>query len=209
VSVVPSDGRRSEFRAFEQLLREAHRGSQDALGELLELFRRVLLHAAQREVPADLRSKSGASDLVQETFLDAHRDFARFTGTTRDDLCAWLRCLLRHNFANFLRDYRARGKRRAALERPLGDLAHAGQGGGRTPLKEVPSPSDVAARRESADRCRRAVERLDCARREVLRLRIHDGLSYQEIGRRLALSPEAARKLLTRTIRQVGAELGE
>ena len=205
---MPSDDRRPGYRHFDQLLREAHGGDREALGQLLDLFRRVLLHAAQRDLPADLRSKAGASDLVQETFLDAHRDFPRFTGTTRQDLCAWLRCLLRHNFANFRRSFRTCAKRRVALERPLADLARPGPGAP-APVKEVPTPSESAVRRESADRCRRAVERLDGVRREVLRLRIQSGLSYQEIGLRLALSPEAARKLLTRTIRQVGGELGE
>ena len=41
---------------------------------------RVLLLVANREMGHDLKSKEGASDLVQETLLEAYRDLGRFTG---------------------------------------------------------------------------------------------------------------------------------
>src|SRR5262245_37348302 len=61
-------------------LTEALAGSHEALGHALEGCRGYLLHVAMQELDADLASKAGASDLVQETFLEAQRDFARFQG---------------------------------------------------------------------------------------------------------------------------------
>jgi RNA polymerase sigma-70 factor (ECF subfamily) len=206
---VSSDYQRVECPDFEQLLRAAHGGDREALGHVLGLFRRVLLHAAQRDLPADLRSKSGASDLIQETFLDAHRDFARFTGTTREELHAWLRCLLRHNFANLLRDYRTRQKRQVRRERPLGESDEPNPGCGGRPVREVVTPSEAAIRRESAERWRRAAGRLEGPRHEVFRMRCDERLSYEEIGLRLEMSPEAARKLFGRALRQVTDALGD
>ena len=53
------------------LLVAARRGSREALGNALEACRRYLLAIASRELDPDLRGKGGASDLVQETFLEA------------------------------------------------------------------------------------------------------------------------------------------
>ena len=56
-------------------------------------FRHYLLRIAEQELDPDLRAKGGASDLVQLTFLEAQRDFARFHGDTAAELRAWLRRL--------------------------------------------------------------------------------------------------------------------
>src|SRR5438128_1316436 len=97
----------------------ARRGSDEALGKLFLRYQKVLLRIAARELPPDLRSKCGASDLVQETFLEAQRDFPRFEGTTDAELFAWLKCVLKNNSLNFVRDYRRRQKRAIRCESPL------------------------------------------------------------------------------------------
>ncbi len=78
-------------------LEEARDGSPEAMGRLLEDYRQYLLLVAQRELDPALRAKGGASDLVQETFLEAQRDFPQFTGTRDDELRVWLRRLLLNN----------------------------------------------------------------------------------------------------------------
>jgi RNA polymerase sigma-70 factor (ECF subfamily) len=69
-------------------LPEARAGSPEALGRALEGCRLYLLALAERELDAGLRAKGGASDLVQETFLEAQRDFARFRGDSEAELLA-------------------------------------------------------------------------------------------------------------------------
>src|SRR5438105_3396849 len=109
-------------------LQEAQAGSRDALGRALEACRAYLLLIARHEMPADLRAKGGASDLVQETFLEAQRDFAQFQGQTAEELQAWLRRLLLNNIANFVRRYRETDKRDARREVPLRDEGAVGRG---------------------------------------------------------------------------------
>ena len=75
----------------DDLIAQARAGSAEALGQLLVTYQRYLLLVAERELDPDLRAKGSASDLVQETFLEAQRDFARFQGSSRDELRAWLR----------------------------------------------------------------------------------------------------------------------
>src|SRR5689334_24673418 len=67
---------------FGRLLRDARRGSLKALGQVLEGCRMYLLLVANEEFDLDLKDKLGPSDVVQETFLDAQRDFSQFAGTT-------------------------------------------------------------------------------------------------------------------------------
>src|SRR5689334_17428277 len=75
----------------EQLLSLARAGSSQALGQLLEVYRNYLALLARLQIGRRLQGKVEAADLVQETFLAAHRDFARFRGTTEGELVRWLR----------------------------------------------------------------------------------------------------------------------
>jgi hypothetical protein len=64
----------------ERWLPEARAGSQEAVSQALEACRGYLLLIVQRELAPDLRAKAGASDLVQDTIMEAQRDFAGFQG---------------------------------------------------------------------------------------------------------------------------------
>ena len=74
----------------EQLLQEARSPDGAALGRLLELYRRYLSLLARVQIGQRLQGKVDASDIVQETFLDAHRNFARFRGASEAELVGWL-----------------------------------------------------------------------------------------------------------------------
>jgi len=67
----------------ERLLDDARRGNAHARGELLELYRTYLRLVARSLISSALRVKLEPSDLVQETFLKAHRDFTQFAGQKR------------------------------------------------------------------------------------------------------------------------------
>ena len=71
---------------FGRLIDEARGGSALAMGQLMERCRRYLLLVANDSLDSDLRPKVGASDLVQDTFLEAHQDFSHFHGTTEREL---------------------------------------------------------------------------------------------------------------------------
>src|SRR5438105_7704898 len=51
-------------------LAQARAGSREALGQALEACRRYLLRIAEDDLDPALRAKGGASDLVQQTFLE-------------------------------------------------------------------------------------------------------------------------------------------
>jgi RNA polymerase sigma-70 factor (ECF subfamily) len=64
----------------ERLLEKARRGDASARGELLELYRNYLRLVARSLISSAGRVKLEPSDLVQETFLKAHREFTQFAG---------------------------------------------------------------------------------------------------------------------------------
>jgi len=189
----------------ERLLAPARAGAPDGLGRLLEACRGYLLLLARQELDGDLRAKGGSSDLVQETFLEAHRDFSRFRGTTAAELLGWLRQLLHNNARDFTRRYAGGGKRDPLREIPLQALF--GEGAAEPPFAGSSSPSEKAIRRERVERVRQALARLPEDHRQALLLRYQEGRSFQEIGERLGRSENAARKLWLRALGQLKQQL--
>jgi RNA polymerase sigma-70 factor (ECF subfamily) len=187
---------------FGRWLSAARDGSRDALGSAFEACRLYLLSVARHELNEALRAKGGASDLVQETFLEAQRAFDRFQGNSEGELRAWLRQLLHHRAAKFGRRYRTTQKRRLARETALS--AAAGQGELRA---ELPSPSTQLMALEQAQRLRQALERLPDDYRRAITLRYVEQYSFEEIGRLMQRTPNAARLLWLRAIERVKHEL--
>jgi RNA polymerase sigma-70 factor (ECF subfamily) len=188
-------------------LAAAQAGSREALGQVLETFRAYLLLIADRELDSELRAKGGASDLVQETFLEAQRDFGGFHGNSGDELRAWLRRLLLNNVANFTRQYRARAKREVGREVPLeaGGSSHE-RGAGLA--ADMLSPSGQAAAHEQAEALARAVQRLPPDYRQVLALRHEEQLGFEQIGQRMQRTANAARMLWLRAVERLQKEMG-
>jgi RNA polymerase sigma-70 factor (ECF subfamily) len=189
----------------DRLVAGARAGSREALGRALENCRRYLLAIAERQLDPDLRSKGGASDLVQETFMEAHRDFARFQGSSPDELRAWLRQVLLHNVGAFTRRFRATSKR--AVDREVGLHANRASGGPDDgPAGSTLTPSGVAIENEQVLALRRALERLPEDYRRVVVLRFEEERSFEEIGRLTDRSPDAARKLWSRAMERLRQE---
>jgi RNA polymerase sigma-70 factor (ECF subfamily) len=189
-----------------QYLPAARAGSREALGQALELCRGYLLRVANQGLDEDLRAKGGASDLVQETFLEAQRDFGSFQGSSEQELLAWLRRLLLHNVANFTRRYRGTDKRRLGREIELeGAKAPAGRKG--RLATDTPSPSSEAIAHEQAEKIQQALERLPEDYCRVILLRNQERRSFGEIGGLMGRSAEAARRLWSRAVERLQREL--
>jgi RNA polymerase sigma-70 factor (ECF subfamily) len=188
-------------------LAAAQAGSREALGQVLETFRAYLLLVADREMDPELRAKGGASDLVQETFLEAQRDFAQFHGTSVEELRAWLRRLLLNNVANFTRQYRQRAKRDIDREVALeaGGSSHE-RGAGLA--ADILSPSGQAVAHEQAEALAQALQRLPPDYRQVLAWRHEEHHTFEEIGQRMERTANAARMLWLRAVERLQKEMG-
>src|SRR5262245_37389049 len=137
--------------APEQLLALARARSSSALGQLLELYRSYLMLLARLQISRRLQGKVEAADLVQETFLAAHRHFVRFRGTTEPELVSWLRQILASRLAKVLRHYWGTQSRDVRMERALAEeLDQSSQVLDQGLVAPHSSPSQQAVRREEA-----------------------------------------------------------
>src|SRR6478609_2001480 len=103
------------------LLARARAGEVDVLGELFERFRNYLSVLARVQIGRRLQRKVEEADLVQETFLEAHRGFDRFRGTSEAELVQWLRQIMASRVAMLVRHYCGTQRRNIDLERALAD----------------------------------------------------------------------------------------
>jgi RNA polymerase sigma-70 factor (ECF subfamily) len=182
------------------LLARARVSDEAALGRLLELYRNYVRFMARALISQPLKARLDASDLVQETFLKAYREFGGFLGSTEPELVAWLRQILVRTVADQVKRHRARGRdyrREEPLEAILERSSLAVQERLAAPLS---SPSGHAIRREQAVLLADALETLPADYREVFVLRTLEHVPIEEIAARMDRSVNAVRKLWTRAM---------
>src|ERR1700693_3569753 len=158
-----------------QWLAAARAGSADALGQALDACRDYLLLIAQQELDPNLRAKGGASDIVQETFLEAQRAFENFQGTSDEELRAWLRHILFNNLGDFTRRYRDTDMRAVAREVGLAGEGSSAEMGANL-AAELSTPSAHALEQEEAELLVQAMDRLTDDYRRVILLRYREEL---------------------------------
>jgi RNA polymerase sigma-70 factor, ECF subfamily len=200
------DGSALDQAAMADSLRQSRSGSADAAGQVLEACRHYLLLIANRELPTEVRQKVGASDMVQDTFAEAHRDLPRFLGQNEDQLRAWLRRILLNNVANARRHYLQTGKRDVAREVALGDAPSGEDWLGLAPSRAA-SPSSEVVRDEDARLLEQALSKLPEHLRQVIVMRHRENKSFAEIGQAQGRSAAAARKSWVRGLEKLQREL--
>jgi RNA polymerase sigma-70 factor, ECF subfamily len=194
----------------EQMLHEAKSGREAALGPLLELYRTYLRLLARIEIGRRLQGKLDASDLVQETFLEAHRNFRLFRGTDEPQFVHWLRQILAAKVANLVRHYIGTQKRDARLEQELeANLNNSSRMLGAELAASLDSPSQQAVRREQAVLLANALECLPPDYREVIILRHLEELTFPEVAQRMGRTLNSVQKLWLRGLARLRQVFGE
>jgi RNA polymerase sigma-70 factor (ECF subfamily) len=175
----------------------------------LEHYRSYLQLLARMHLDPRLKGKLDASDIVQQTLLQAHQARDQFRGRGEDERAAWLRQILARNLAHAVRDF-GRDKRDVAREHSL----EAALGASSARLEawlaaEQSSPSQQAQRNEQAVRLAQALDELPEAQREAVVLHYFQGCTVADVGRQLGRSAEAVAGLLHRGLKQLRAHLRE
>ncbi|MFM7151263.1 MAG: sigma-70 family RNA polymerase sigma factor [Gemmataceae bacterium] len=191
--------------ALDRLVTLARQGSSEALGQILESCRQYLLLVANELLDFNLREKVGASDLVQDTFLEAQRDFGGFHGDQEEELLAWLRRILLNNLADARRRYQHTDKRDVEREFSFHEVPPELL---QASLAQEDSPRAQLIAREITSRVQECLAKLPEADQQVLIWRNYDLCSFAEIGRRLGKTEEAARKVWIRAVEQLEQLLG-
>jgi RNA polymerase sigma-70 factor (ECF subfamily) len=190
-----------------KLLDRARQGDPEALGRLLEAQRAGLHRLAERQLEGRIAIRVDASDVLQQTFLEAYRCFPQFSGRDKRELVAWLRSILDHKVAGAIRDHALLQKRDVGRERSMDDS----RGGGPT-LKQdldanLTSPSQKAIRGEQAERLSEALAALPEDQREAVRLRHLEGWALADIAVRFGRTPTATAGLIKRGMKALRRQL--
>ena len=160
---------------------------------LVRVRRRVRGAAKGRGIDA----VTDPSDLTQDTLLAALRHHAAFSGETENELVKWLLGILDHRATDVVRESRTR-KRGGGRVGPLGE--HDAPAAGDT-------PSQAASADEQVRRVTALLRQSPLRTQEVVNL--HSlGHSFAEIGRRLNISDDAARRCYLNFKEQATAVLG-
>ncbi len=175
----------------------------------LEQYRNYLKLLADLQLSPRLRVKEGASDIVQQTMLDAHQDLAGFRGKSEAELRAWLRMILTNNLLTLARRYgtlkRATGREvtlQHQLEKSSALLHH-------NLVAEQTSPSEALIKKERSEQLAEALLKLLEDERSAVILKHYHNWSVAEIAQHLGRTQEAVAGLLRRGLKKLRGHLQE
>src|SRR5262249_33510397 len=135
----------------ESMLREARAGDAALLGRLLEHYRCYLSLLARVQIGQRLQGKIDEADVDQDVFLEAHRHFPTFKGTSEPQFTACLRQILATTLANLFRRYLGTRRRDVRLEQDITDAINRSSIAlNKGLIARESSPSHQATRREQA-----------------------------------------------------------
>ncbi len=186
---------------FEELIHRARSGDESAENELLQKCRSYVSLIARAQVEGWMRTKFDASDLVQQTLLEAHQGIKNFKGETEAEWLGWLRGILNHNTLDFARKYQGAAKRNVSREFSID------QGGDDSVQRELKdqteTPSRILLNREQEILMAEAVSQLPADYQEVVMLRNLQRLSFKEVAERMDRSSGAVQMLWLRALNRL------
>jgi RNA polymerase sigma-70 factor (ECF subfamily) len=191
------------------LIARARRGDEAALGRLLEENRAAVLAEAGRQLRGRLAARVDPADIVQQTFLEACRDFERFEGHSELQFVSWLRTILNRNIAGQLRDHTRVAKRDLRREWSLDDSQGGGEPLWRRIVAGQSTPSQRAMQAEDFARLAVALRALTDDQREAVRLRHLEGWPLARIAERLGRSTAATAGLIKRGVQALRERIVE
>jgi len=192
---------------IDKLFTSARQGSGTCLGRLLALYTNYLKLLVAAQLDQRLRGRVSPSDIVQDAFFEAHRDFDQFRGQSTAEFAAWLRRIAVNNILRVVEQHVLAEKRDVRREVSLEEI------GRRLEQSTVrlesllaehsDSPSGCAVRREHELLLADALAELPADYREIIVLRHIEGLPFDDVARRMARSPGAARMLWLRALKSL------
>lgn len=185
---------------FARLLHLAREGDGSALGRLLEAYRSYLTLLARLQIDRRLQGKFDASDVAQDTFLEAQQSIDRFYGESEEELLRWLRGIMANRLAKWARRFYGTRCRDVCSERRLAEELDRSSQAFQALAGSQTSPSENAVRHERAVLLAEALMRLPDDYREVITLRQLEEQRFSEVAENMGRSADSARKLWIRAL---------
>jgi len=167
---------------------------------VLSRYRGYLRMLAELQLDPRLRGKLDASDLVQQSMIQAYEAWDQLRGASDEERLAWLKTIVARNVLHALRDFR-RAKRDVCRELSLEGIVDDSSARLESWLSAGQStPSGRVARAEQLLRIAGAVENLPQGQRDAVVLFYWQGCSLAEISVNLGRSVSAVVGLLHRGV---------
>src|SRR3954464_7387786 len=191
----------------EELFMSARGGSGSCLGQLLALYTNYLKLLVSAQLDNRLRARVSPSDIVQESFYEAHRDFGDFRGSSIGEFVVWLRRIVVNNILRVVEQHVLAEKRDVRREVSLEEIGRRLEQSTvrlETLLaQQAESPSGCASRREDEVLLADTLAQMPADYRDVIVLRHIEGLSFEEVAARMDRSAGAVRMLWLRALKKM------
>ncbi len=193
-----------------ELVLKAKSGDAEAFRELVLMYERRLVNLAYSKS----RNTEDAKDIVQDSFLKAWKNIAKFKGDS--SFYTWIYRIVSNMTIDYSRK-RYRQRERAVGESEVLDLTlQQSPDSHRMPMGHVAGPMQQLENAELAGNLKLAIEDLSPEHREVVVLREIEGLSYAEISEAVGCSRGTvmsrlhhARKKLQNFLRNISSDRSE
>jgi RNA polymerase sigma-70 factor (ECF subfamily) len=177
-------------------------GDEAAFTEIVARYREKMLHVAFRR----LNNHADAEEIVQDTFIRAHRGLAKFRGES--SLAAWLyRIAVNLSCNRHWYFFRRQRHTTLSLDAPVNDDSDS------TLASVIPSENATAVqeacRNEFASLLTACIARLPAPQRDILVLRGVQQHSYMHIARSLGIRVGTAKSRIGRARHALRALLGQ
>ena len=178
-------------------------GTTNAGERPLGEYRDYLRVLARLQLSVPLRGKLDASDLVQQTILQAHAHRTQFRGATEAEWLGWLRAILANALATAAREFET-AARDLSRERSLeAELERSSDRLERVLAADQSSPSEGAVRGEELLRLARALGQLPEDQRRVVELHHLKGLPVADVAAEVGRTRPAVVGLLFRGLKRL------
>jgi RNA polymerase sigma-70 factor (ECF subfamily) len=184
-----------------ELLARARAGEAAALEQLFALCREELRQHAERQLDSQLQKRVDASDVLQQTMLDAQQGLPDFQGQVSAEWWGWINRILHNNIVEEVRKHMLAQKRDIGKDRSMDDSRARGGALKLLLSGQLSSPSQKAVKREQREAILQEIEQLPASQREAIRMRYLQEMPLAEIAEVMERSELAVGGLLKRGLR--------
>jgi RNA polymerase sigma-70 factor (ECF subfamily) len=193
-----------------KLIERIRNGDASAFEELFKRHRGRLHKAIAIRMDRRVAARVDASDILQETYLEAFRRFPNYLRGESMPFNLWLHWIAREKVIGFHRRHLGAGKRAVQHEVPLMPADSSAEFVSGL-IGRLPSPSQELAKAELAERLRLALGQLSDDERDLILWRHFEQLNAHDVALLLKITEAAANKRYIRAVerlRKILRELG-
>ena len=165
-------------------------GDRSALGTLWDFYRPRLKRMVHVHLDSRLAARVDASDVVQDTYLDAQKKLPSYLEDPKVAFYVWLRVLAHDRLAKIHRQHL--GTQCRAADREVQLPADASAVLASQIAAHGPSPSQSLREGELIDKIQRALHQLPPDDREIVLMRHFEEMTNGEVAQALGLTNSAA-----------------